>query len=840
MNWSWKWCGAAAVMLSLAACGGGGSGDQPDAVATQQSLDPTQSYFPLASDARWVYTLDDGSLMQIDALGVKQSTNELSAQLNTTDGSGNLLDQTVAVATDSGVTEYPSEGGDAFEQALGPIKLLSFPAKAGRSFKQLDRVMTSLDVDGDGKNDTITVLSTVSVVGSEDMDLPLGHRTNVLHVRTDANNTVVYSSSHQTHRYRNVVDDWYAPGIGLVRSVEVEYPDGVTALPASTMTLQTYRVGEVRSERIAPMALPVLPSSTQRAGGADIAVKFSEPVDVATLDIGWRIFDAKGGLLSGHVSMVGTTAHFVPDGGWHDGVYTATLTTAVTDQVGNPLEQAVNWTFTMDGVSPGVVSATPADQSSEVAGQSPIVLEFSEPIDAASVNVANVQVSDGSNALAFETEVSGSKLTLKPGTAWPRQSTIHITIASIKDVAGNVMLEPYAMSFRSDPGEFGYPQDLMPILGTQAASIVDLDGDGLNDFVFTSLASVHDVAKVTTYVRYGRADGTLAEPVKLVSGDDTDCRLTQLTVADLDGDGRKDVVVGGAWCSWHVLRQTGSRTFVVAEQINYILNGPISAVDLDADGQLELVGLATLNGDTSLFVWRQDDAHRFPASPTRMSLPISYGDKLQVVNLDGDKRMDLVVSATASYADNLFLMRQQPDGSFVHAQTLTTGEGSASDFAVGDIDGDGRPDIVVTAGGNSPVYLAIFHQQTDHSFGAPEHRASYDIPAQVVLSDLNGDGRLDIVVMHSGWAHVGTYLQQPEGSLSAEALYRSAYGSSSLAVGDLTGDHRPDIVLDGQLLRQRTPDSGPFSAARVLGTAHAARIVDRRIAAMSPGSRSAR
>ena len=835
----WMQGGAAAVLMSLAACGGGGgSGGQADTEATAQSHDTAQNYFPLKSDARWIYKLDDDSLVQIDALGLRQTADASSAQLSVTDAAGNLLDQTEAMATASGVSEYPSENGSAFEQAIGPVKLLTFPAEAGQSFTQLDRVFTDWDVDGDGTKDRIEMHSIVSVVGYENIDLPVGHLANVLHVRTDANSSWSYSSSNQTYLYRSVVDELYAPNIGLVRRAETDYPDGITASPAKTRTLQAYRIGDMRSEQIAPTASPLLTSGAQRAVGADIAVTFNEPVDVATLNVGWHVVDATGGVLSGHVSMVGTTAHFIPDGGWHDGVYTATLTTAVTDLVGNPLQQEVTWTITLDGVSPSVISASPADRSSDVPVLSPILLQFSEPIDPASVNIGNLLVSDGSNNLAVTTEVSGSTLTIKPMTAWPRQKTIQISLGSVKDVVGNVMQTNYTMSFRSDPGEFSYPQDLAASLGTQAVSIIDLDGDGLGDFVFTTPVNPNG-ALATTYVRYGRADGTLEDPVQLVTGDTLRCMLDQLTVADLDGDGRKDVVVGGSWCGWHVLRQVASRVFVVAEQSNYLVTGPISAVDLDGDGLLELVGLATLNGDTQLFVWHQDGSNRFRFSPGRVNLSVSYGNKVRVADLDGDGRADLVISATGRVTEDIIVFRQQSDGSFIRNQILTTGEGQASDFAVGDIDGDGRPDIVVAAGGNSPVYLAIFHQQPDHSFGAPEHRSSYDIPAQIALSDLNGDGRLDIVVKHSGWGHVGTYLQQADGTLSAESLYVAGYGSSELAVGDLTCDSRPDIVLDGQLLRQRTPDSGTSTASRATGMARAARMVARQIGTTSQRMRTA-
>ena len=69
-------------------------------------------------------------------------------------------------------------------------------------------------------------------------------------------------------------------------------------------------------------------------------------------------------------------------------------------------------------------------------------------------------------------------------------------------------------------------------------------------------------------------------------------------------------------------------------------------------------------------------------------------------------------------------------------------------------------------------------------------------------------------------------MRRPDGTLTAESLFVTSYGSGSqsqLAVGDLTGDGRPDLVVDGQLLRQRTPESGASEALQKSGLPHAAR-----------------
>jgi hypothetical protein len=76
---------------------------------------------------------------------------------------------------------------------------------------------------------------------------------------------------------------------------------------------------------------------------------------------------------------------------------------------------------------------------------------------------------------------------------------------------------------------------------------------------------------------------------------------------------------------------------------------------------------------------------------------------------------------------------------------------------------------------------------------------SYDIPEPVAVADVDGDARADIVTAHGGWNALGVYRQNNRGQLLDEQLftvpYASHYHPRSLAVGDVTGDGRADVLL---------------------------------------------
>ena len=804
---------ALASML-VAACGGGGGGDN-----TGGPPPASVDYFPVPAQARWIYAADDGSLERIDVVGPAATAQGQGVSLVTSDGSGEVLDNTIAYVDANGVTIYPPPDITGFAHDIGPLKTLAFPPSAGQSFTEIDKTVTSSDLDGDGKPDPVSLKSVVTVVGFESIDVPAGHVANALHVRTDATETVTPTGSSASYRFRSVVDDWYGPNIGLVRSTEVDYPDGTTAGAPTTLSLTAYRVGSVRSETQAPTVTATAPDAVARANGADVSVTFSVAVDADTLASGWRILDASGDAVEGHVTMVGTTAHFVPDSAWAGGTYSATLSTSVTDLIGNPLAQAANWTFSLDATGPVLLSETPADGTSELPLNSAIVLSFSEPIGAASANAGTLSASAGGNSVDFSIAVNGASVTLTPATSWPGRKTLQLSMTGITDAVGNPMADGANLSFQTDSGAFAYPQPLLSNQAAYGSVIVDLDGDGHADFVYTGQAPD---GRTAPFVRYGLAGGGLEPPVQLLAGDGDSCTQSdQIRVVDLDGDGRRDVAVGGAWCTWRLLRQTAPRQFAAGESFGYILNGGATVADLDGDGIPEFVGQMDSG---RLAVWTQDGSRRFGATPVVTTLPSFGGGVLHVADLYGSGIPELVYAGAGNFASGVSVWQRQVDGSYAMRTQMDTGLQMLEDIAVGDVNGDGRPDIVV-AMGDYPQQICVFLQQPDGSFAPCVHYPALTWSSAVRIADVDGDGRPDVVVEYSGWNTFGVLYQQPDGTLAPEVDYSAPYGSSmaSFAVGDLTGDGRPDVVLDGMLMRQRTPGSGDVAPLSTPGLAHALR-----------------
>ena len=177
-------------------------------------------------------------------------------------------------------------------------------------------------------------------------------------------------------------------------------------------------------------------------------------------------------------------------------------------------------------------------------------------------------------------------------------------------------------------------------------------------------------------------------------------------------------------------------------------------------------------------------------------------DALASGDLDNDGYDDLVALRGAGYSTGAVVVYLQQHGSFPISTTLSPQLGGylPQSLAVGDVNGDGLDDVVVTAGGNQPdAYLSVFLQGPTGLATTPITYPAYHLPSAVVVSDVNHDGREDVVVAHDGWRTVSVYTQNASGTLDPYAVatvpYSSRYRPNALAVADLNGDGGLDVAL---------------------------------------------
>ena len=315
-----------------------------------------------------------------------------------------------------------------------------------------------------------------------------------------------------------------------------------------------------------------------------------------------------------------------------------------------------------------------------------------------------------------------------------------------------------------------------------AVDIGDLDGDGKPDVVVSKGQS-----RITS-VFHGRGDGTLAPETDYANSG----AGASLVVHDVNGDGVPDVVVADFSNASFVtlLLGRGDGTLGVDRQFATGVD-PVSVAvgDVDGDGRRDVV-VANANSNTvSVLLGTGGGALGVRTDYATGSGPVSVA----IGDLDGDGRPDLAV---ANRGDNtISVLLGAGGGTFVPGTTLPVGT-TPSGVAVADLNGDGKLDLAVTNPGSNTVSVLMGHG--DGTFAPRVDYPTGLIPANFAVADLNGDGMPDLVTSNQGAKTVSVLLNNGNGTFAAKVDYVSTNGNpppGAVAVGDLDGDGKPDLVV---------------------------------------------
>jgi hypothetical protein len=171
---------------------------------------------------------------------------------------------------------------------------------------------------------------------------------------------------------------------------------------------------------------------------------------------------------------------------------------------------------------------------------------------------------------------------------------------------------------------------------------------------------------------------------------------------------------------------------------------------------------------------------------------------VKLADLDADGLADLVVShGLAGAAGEIHIYHATDEPSFALPMILNGTE--AGRLGVGDISSDGRPDIVMSVFGGVATFIQLsngtFSPEKVYPgacfFGAATRR--------LIIEDINNDARNDVIVDGSCNDTFEIFPQLVSGDLGAVQPVATTGGSANLAVGDLNGDSRPDLVVGTRL-----------------------------------------
>jgi FG-GAP-like repeat len=348
----------------------------------------------------------------------------------------------------------------------------------------------------------------------------------------------------------------------------------------------------------------------------------------------------------------------------------------------------------------------------------------------------------------------------------------------------------------------GWPKTL-PAEVAGAPAIGLIDGDQFPDIAVGFKGTMDPTGKggICAF----RRDGSVIWTRLTATDEEVDGVFSTPAIGNVDGIGGNEVVVGSFDFRVYVIRSDGTDLPGWPKKLRDTIFSSPALFDLDADGKLEIVigvdthlegpPFNTPNGG-ALYVFRHDGAivPGFPQfiDQTMMSSP-AIGD------INGDGRPEIVVGGGVFYPGNVGrkVYAYRCDGTFAPGWPVSVEAQVFDSPALADLDGNGRLDVVITDE-NANLYAfrgdgsQIFKMKPKSFFGTSPNA---DNP---IVADVNGDGALEILVaVNTEIAIVSATGAQltDDGSHDGRRSYYTETATSGAVVTDLEGDGGTDVVV---------------------------------------------
>ncbi|MGB9596300.1 MAG: C25 family cysteine peptidase, partial [Candidatus Poribacteria bacterium] len=331
--------------------------------------------------------------------------------------------------------------------------------------------------------------------------------------------------------------------------------------------------------------------------------------------------------------------------------------------------------------------------------------------------------------------------------------------------------------------KFSYEVQYINSSAGPVPSIGDIDGDGKAEVVAVFYSQL---------IHAWKGNGSYVDvfPVQL-SGYAT----TTPVLADMDKDGKLDIVVGVTSGQVYVIKYDG--TILTGFPVNTGKKAHlfVAVNDLDNDGDLEIIAVDSIiprnydpSGKSTIYAWHHNGevVNGFPVQMQGAAsiLPLVTGD------LDGDGKAEIIAVASNNTISRLYIWNA--DGSLKNICYIETDDQIRSAISLADIDDDG--DIEIIAGSYYGIIYA-WHHDSRNVYGFPVKTDDGYNLSTPIIGDIDGDEKLEIIAT----AQNGSISAYRSDGTSVQGWQNVIYENLSLSppmITDLDGDMKAELVYN--------------------------------------------
>jgi len=330
---------------------------------------------------------------------------------------------------------------------------------------------------------------------------------------------------------------------------------------------------------------------------------------------------------------------------------------------------------------------------------------------------------------------------------------------------------------------------------TVFAAVADMNGNGRQDLVVANA----DLVPGQVTILYGNGDGTFQSALSYPTG----LNPQGIVSGDFNCDHKQDLAVVNAGANTvSLLLGNGNGTFQAGSTLNTD-NHPVGIVtaDFNHDGIPDLAVVNSASGDVTVLLGNSTCAG--------FNLPVNYNlgagvnpVSIAAADFNGDTYMDLVVADAGSSTNpgGVIVLLNNHDGTF-GSPIASSGPTNPNFVAAGDLNADGKQDVVVTNQTTGSVSALLGNGDGTFSLKSNTcvgNTLCKGVPVAVAVADLNGDGKLDLAVANYNDVSVTVLFGNGDGTFALSRFWTAGANPLYVVAAPIQGNKtQQDLVVAG-------------------------------------------